>query len=297
MMHIQEFKNYLSSEKGYSAHTIRAYLKDVNSFLSFFHEELGAEEISEAGHHVIRSWIINLDEKGMEERSINRKISALRTYFRFLRKMEVIPNDPLLKVAALKTPKRIIRDVRENELETLFDSELFEDSFEGWRDRCILETFYQTGIRRAELIALRPEDIDYENRLIKVIGKGNKERLIPITEAYLENIGFYMEKREGVTRSNECHLFLTGKGQKLYPKLVYNVVNKYLSMVSGVERKSPHVLRHSFATHMLNKGADLNIIKELLGHSNLSATQVYTHASIEKLKSVYNQTHPRGHKS
>ena len=296
-MYLFEFEKYLDVEKGYSSHTLKAYVGDVDGFFKYIRTNFNEEDLNNISHHYIRKWMIYLNASGKNERSINRKLSSLKTYFKFLLKNDLVSQNPMIKVQSLKVPKRIVRDVHEDDLKVLFESDLFPSDFIGQRDLAILNTFYQCGIRREELISLKLTDVDFDNMQIKVLGKGNKERIIPITNSYLEIVNDYLEKRSLINDHSGGVLFISEKGQKLYPKLVYNIVNKYLSMVSGVDKKSPHVLRHSFATHMLNKGADLNTIKELLGHTNLSATQIYTHASIENLKSVYNQTHPRGHKN
>ena len=296
-MYLTEFENYLRVEKGCSEHTINAYMGDVSGFFQFIQIDLNIESVSEVNHHTIRKWLIYLNDSHKSERTINRKLSSLKTYFKFLMKNEVVISNPLLKIQSLKVPERIVRDIKEDELTELFESNIFSDNFEGIRDKAILTTFYLCGIRREELISLKISDVDFHNMQIKVLGKGNKERIIPVTYIYIQLIEEYLESRKEIANGSLDFLFITSKAQKLNSRLVYTIVNRYLSKVSGVEKKSPHVLRHSFATHMLNKGADLNTIKELLGHSNLSATQIYTHASIENLKSVYNQTHPRGHKN
>ncbi len=290
-----EFREYLLIEKRYSPHTVAAYWRDVNNFTDFVKNEFQVGSV-EVNFQMARSWLVYLSEKGLSEKTINRKISSLNTYYRYLIKKGELKKSPLLKLQALKVPLRIVRDVSEDDLKTLFTEVEFGDDFEGIRDSLILETFYNCGIRRAELIDLKLRNVDFISQTVKVLGKGNKERIIPVTNIYLENARKYLKIREEVSLLDGEYFFITKKGEKLNPTLVYKLVNKYLSMVSGAVKKSPHVLRHSFATHMLNKGADLNTIKELLGHSNLSATQIYTHASIENLKKVYNQTHPRGHK-
>lgn len=293
---ISDFLNYIKLEKRYSKHTLISYQNDLVQFQSFLDDHF-ITDFTEVSFHQVRNFIVQLNEAGLSERSINRKISALRSFFKYLKNNEVVKGNPMLKIKALKQPKRLVRDIPEKDLEKLLNPEMYPDVFEGERDRLIIELFYQTGIRKSELIAIKLGDLDFVNNTLKVLGKGNKERLVLFSEG-LKNLMIDHINNRGTRWSVDGDLlFLTVKGKKLYPKLVYDVVNKYLSVVSSADKKSPHVLRHSFATHMLNKGADLNTIKELLGHANLNATQIYTHASIEKLKSVYNQTHPRGHKS
>ena len=292
---IEDFQNYLQIEKRYSPHTVAAYLRDVKYFVDFVKSEYEVNPI-EVNFPMARSWLVQLSENGLSEKSINRKISSLNTYYKYLIKKGVLNKSPLLKLQSLKVPKRIVRDVSEDDMHKLFTQIDFGDDFTGIRDKFILETFYNCGIRRAELIGLKLEDLNFVSRTVKVLGKGNKERVIPVTQNYLESARKYLIVRDEVALELSGYFFITIKGEKMNPSLVYKLVNKYLSRVSGAVKKSPHVLRHSFATHMLNKGADLNTIKELLGHANLSATQIYTHASIENLKKVYNQTHPRGHK-
>jgi integrase/recombinase XerC len=293
---IQQFQDYLKTEKRYSEHTVNAYITDAKEFGSFLFFEFECE-IVDAEFSMARRFIIFLSEKGLSERSINRKISSCKSLYKFLLKNAQVQSNPFLKIAAVKMPKRVGRGIDEIELQNLFKTENFTQDFEGVRDKMILETFYSCGIRRSELINLKFEDFDKSQKTVKVLGKGNKERIIPVTSSYLNALDNYMVSREEIAKSDSSELFLNKNGEKLSTHLVYKVVNKYLSLVSGADKKSPHVLRHSFATHMLNKGADLNTIKELLGHSNLSATQIYTNASIEHLKEIYNQTHPRSHKN
>jgi len=234
-------------------------------------------------------------EGGISPRSVNRKLSALKTYYGFLKKQGTVNHNPTTKVVSPKVESRLPNYVQEKELETLFEDLVFPENFQGVRDRTILELFYLTGMRRAELIGLDDLSIDFERKIVKVIGKGKKERLIPLSAKFCNQIKAYVEKRnEAFKKDHFPSLFVTGKGNKMYPKFVYNIVKSYLSLVSTIEKRSPHILRHSFATHLSNKGAKLNIIKELLGHSNLSATQIYTHNSIEQLKKVYTNAHPKG---
>lgn len=294
---IEDFIKFLELEKRLSIHTVDAYRSDLEQFFAFIEEHHEGVAVADLNFQLIRTWIVSMSEAQLSPRSINRKISTLKSFFKYAKGEGWIKTNPAYKIKSLKQPKRIVRDVPEKDLEKLFDESIYEDSFEGKRDRVMMELFYQTGIRRAELINIRLGDINYSDCTLKVLGKGNKERIVLFTPSLNVCLLSYVEERKKMSVIDVDHLFITARGKKLYPELVYDRVNKYLSEVSSVDKKSPHVLRHSFATHMLNKGADLNTIKELLGHANLNATQIYTHASIEKIKSVYNQTHPRGHKN
>ena len=288
-MQQEKFINYLSSEKRFSVHTITSYSNDVNQFFLFLSEEYKiTSELSEVNFQIVRSWIASLLEKGVTPRSVNRKISTLKTYFKFLIREGVIQESPMLKVVAPKSKKRLPLFVEEDQIESLLNGVEFDDGFIGERDKLIIELFYVTGIRLSELINIKISDINFDNNLVKVLGKRNKERLIPLSARIVKDLQFFIEKYK-----IDNYLFTNLGGTKVYTKLVYRVVNKYIGKISSINKKSPHILRHTFATHMLNNGADINAIKELLGHANLSATQVYTHNTIEKLKSVYKQAHPR----
>jgi integrase/recombinase XerC len=244
--------------------------------------------------HQVRAWIVSMMENQITPVSVHRKISCLRVFFRHLRKEGVIKSDPLEKVVLPKRKKTLPVFVAEEALDTLLDNDNFGDDFAGLRNRTIIEMLYLTGIRRSELIGLRSNDIDFREATVKVTGKRNKQRIIPLTKPFVARLEEYYKMRNEFTGSgNGEWFFITGKGNKLYDKFVYNIVKRYLSMVTTIEKKSPHILRHTFATHMLNHGADLNAIKEFLGHANLSATQVYTHNTFEKLKKIYKQAHPR----
>lgn len=288
-MHIRDFLDYLWKEKRYSDHTIKAYktdLQEFEEFLARFYEEV----LEKANHKMIRSWLASLMEAGTAAKSVRRKSSALKSFYKYLIKNGVVEQNPTTLVSLPKTERRLPKFVEEKEMHLLLDELVFEDSFEGKRDRVIIEMLYNTGMRQAELIGLEVSDVDFGLKQVKVLGKRNKERIIPLSPTFLETIKEYLAYRcHGETE----HLFLTSKGKKLYPKLLYNIVNHTLSQVTTLSQRSPHVLRHSFATHMLNNGAELNAIKELLGHASLSATEVYTHNSLEKIKSIYKQAHPR----
>jgi len=293
-MSFKSFTDYLLLEKKYSPLTINAYQKDLESFQKFNQEQFNEAHIETANYSQIRSWIVYLVETGIANRSINRKISSLNTYFKFLLKVGSIKVNPLTKHKALKTNKKVQIPFSENEIKSVLDNFNFDDSFEGLRDKLIIELFYSTGIRRIELVQLKFEDIDLQNQTLKVLGKRNKERILPLLNTVIETIKRYLIKRQELQIINDReHLFLTKKGVKIYETLVYRIINDYFSKASTKVKKSPHILRHSFATHLLNQGADLNAVKELLGHSSLAATQIYTHNSIAELKKVYAKTHPR----
>ena len=293
-MSFKSFTDYLYLEKNYSPHTIIAYQKDLESFQKFNLEQFDVDNINDVNYSQIRNWIISLVEIGITNRSINRKISSLNTYFKFLLKVDSIKVNPLAKHKALKTSKKVQIPFSEKEVISVLDDLNFDDSFEGIRDKLIIELFYSTGMRRIELVQLKLIDIDISAHAIKVLGKRNKERVLPLLNTVLETINKYLIERKNLQNiKDEEYLFLTKKGVKIYETLVYRIINDYFSKASTKVKKSPHILRHSFATHLLNQGADLNAVKELLGHSSLAATQIYTHSSIAELKKVYAKTHPR----
>ena len=286
-----EYIDYLRFQKRYSEHTVNAYRNDILQFAAFLGEENlrpGWEEVTD---RQVRAWMIALMDEGISPRSVNRKLSSLKSFYRYLQRKGV-KADPTAGISGPKTGKPLPAFVRENEISELLDSWEFGDDFEGQRNKMIIEMLYGTGMRRAELIGLREEDVRFGEKIIRVTGKRNKQRQIPLLPELAEKLEAYLEiKRElfpGVT-----WLFVTSKGKQMYPRLLYRVVHKYLGLVTSLTKKSPHVLRHTFATHLLNRGADLNAIKEILGHANLSATQIYTHSTFEKLKKVYKQAHPR----
>tara|TARA_B100002052_G_scaffold27659_3_gene21426 strand:+ start:13761 stop:14630 length:870 start_codon:yes stop_codon:yes gene_type:complete len=285
-----KFINYLSSEKRFSIHTITSYTNDISQFLLFLSKEYAIDNNpSEVNFQIIRAWIANLLEKGVLPRSVNRKISTLRTYFKFLIREGVVNESPMSRIVSPKSKKRLPVFVEESQIQSLLNEVEFDSGFIGQRDKLIIEFFYVTGIRLSELINIRISDISFEHKIVKVMGKRNKERLIPLSSKILEDLKYFIKQY-----NLENYLFTNLNGKRVYNKLVYRIVNKYIAKISSINKKSPHILRHTFATHMLNNGADINAIKELLGHANLSATQVYTHNTIEKLKSVHKQSHPRG---
>ncbi|TGV02533.1 tyrosine-type recombinase/integrase [Flavivirga rizhaonensis] len=296
-MQLKPFIDYLLLEKKYSALTVNAYQKDLETFSEFIKEEYDSDIIKDVNYSQIRSWIVNMVEKGMSNRSINRKISALNTYYKFLLKTEDINLNPLSKHRALKTSKKIQVPFSELEITTVLDDLNFDDDFESIRNKLIIELFYSTGIRRIELVELSLASIDLDNKTLKVLGKRNKERIVPLLDSVVKTLSKYLISRSELQSVTDVDsLFLTKKGFKIYETLVYRIINEYFSEASTKVKKSPHILRHSFATHLLNQGADLNAVKELLGHSSLAATQVYTHNSIAELKKVHIDAHPRSKK-
>jgi integrase/recombinase XerC len=290
-MYLQEFIDYLSFQKRFSPHSIAAYRHDLDDFFHFVQEQ-GAENITDINHIIIRSWIVSLMEQGLEARSVNRKISTLKSYYKFLMREQKITVNPMFKIISPKTAKKLPVFVESNSMDLLFDQLNEAENYEDLRNKIILKMFYFTGMRLAELINIKKLDVDFTNCQVKVLGKRNKERIIPFTLGFKKEIEHFMTNSPA-DWAVSTYLFSNKKGTKLYPKLVYNMVNKKLGEVTTISKKSPHILRHTFATHMLNNGADLNAIKELLGHANLSATQVYTHNTIEKLKNVHKLAHPK----
>ena len=296
-MLLQSFLDYLLLEKNYSELTIKAYGKDIQSFLDFLKEEYKNENLKEVNYAQIRTWIIKMVNQNISNRSINRKISSLNSFFKFLIKTEYIKINPLAKHKALKTSKKVQVPFSEEEINSVLNKISHADSFEGVRNKLIIELFYATGIRRIELINIKIKNIDLESKTVKILGKRNKERVIPLLNMLVDSIKTYLEKRKSLEKiEDEDYLLLTVKGVKLYETLVYRIINEYFSLASSKVKKSPHILRHSFATHLLNQGAELTAVKELLGHSSLAATQVYTHNSIAELKKVYAKAHPRSKK-
>lgn len=291
------FISYLELEKNYSKNTILAYQKDIESFAGFCKEHHDAVNLENVSYPLIRSWIVDLSDQGVSNRTINRKISSLQAYYKFLLKIGEITVSPLVKHRALKTEKKIEVPFSEKEMESVLSEIPFEDDFEGERDKLIIELLYATGMRRTELVNLKIQDLDLAGHQLKVLGKRNKERIIPLLHSTVRQINTYLDKRSELqSRSDSSYLLLTKDGLKIYETLVYRTINKYFSLVSPKVKKSPHILRHTFATHLLNRGADLNSVKELLGHSSLASTQVYTHNSIAELKKVHRKAHPRNKK-
>ena len=293
-MSLEAFSNYLSLEKKYSKHTVLAYGRDLELFQVFMIDNHDSRSIENVSYSEIRQWIVELVNEGVSNRTINRKISSLNSYYKFLQKVKEIETNPLKNHKALKVGKKVQLPFSEEELKNVLEGAIEVIDFESARDQLIIGLFYATGIRRIELVNLKISDIDFSKKQIKVLGKRNKERYIPLINSLESSINVYLEFRKtlAVIKDKEM-LLLTKKGLKVYEMLVYRIINKYFSKASSKAKCSPHVLRHSFATHLLNEGADLNAVKELLGHTSLAATQVYTHNSIAELKKVYSKSHPR----
>lgn len=298
---MEDFKNkfydYLLLEKNYSQHTVTAYINDIGFFESFLSNEFGDNNLLRINYNQIRSWIVSLSDDGISNTSINRKVSSLKSFYKFLLKTNQIDTSPLVKHKALKAPKKIQIPFSEKELDMVLNQIIYKEGFEGVRDKLIVDLFYTTGIRRTELINLKIQNVDLSNKTIKVIGKRNKERIIPILTIIEEQIKKYLSERSSIQEVKESeYFFLLSNGVKLNDSFVYRLINYYFSNVSEKVKKSPHILRHTFATHLLNNGADINSVKELLGHSSLASTQVYTHNSLAELQKVYNSAHPRNKK-
>ncbi len=293
MAYRESFLKYLKFEKRCSENTIVAYRKDLDQFEEFVFKTVGDFNILAIDTKLIRSWVVELMGQGISAKTVTRKITTLKSFFKYLLRQEVIKVSPAEGVITPKVPKRLPIFVDENSLHHLLDDGYFQSDFEGIRDKLILSLFYGTGIRLSELLDLQQRQIYLSEHLIKVLGKNNKERVVPYPRSLNALFEDYILMRNAAFGANTTGFFLTSKGKKVYEKLVYRVVKKYLALVTTLEKKSPHVLRHSFATHLLNRGADLNAVKELLGHSNLAATQIYTHTTTDKLQSIYKQAHPR----
>lgn len=297
MINKESFLDYLRFEKHYSQHTVRSYNNDLGQFFSFMNMHKGSCETADTIPADIRSWMVFMLDKGYSAVTVHRKISSVRTFFRYLLRGGIIKINPADNIILPKRHKRLPVFITEESMDRLPGMYDFGEGYSAVRDRMMIEMLYTTGMRKAELIGLRTGDADIPGRALRVTGKRNKQRIIPLLGSFCDTLAGYIElrKREFPDQPGDW-LFLTGKGNKLYDKFVYNTVKRYLEMITTAEKKSPHVLRHTFATHMLNGGADLNSIKEMLGHANLSATQVYTHNTFEKLKKVYKQAHPRANK-
>ena len=292
---LQAYEDYLVKEKNYSPLTVRAYLDDINSFQDYLNQQ--SISLEEVVYSNIRSWIVVLIEQNISTTSVNRKISALKSFYKFLLKVKQISVNPLLKHKSLKTAKKVQIPFSEKELQDVFSDNDYSNDFEGIRNRLVIELFYTTGIRRAELINLKLNSVNDIQKTIRVVGKRNKERIIPMLDCTLNLLKHYKEQRNHLEVIKDKEMLILSKtGNKVSESFVYRLINDYFSTVSKKEKKSPHVLRHSFATHLLNNGADLNSVKELLGHASLSSTQIYTHSSLAELKRVYQEAHPRNKK-
>ncbi len=294
---VDAFLEYLDLEKKYSVHTIAAYKNDLQSFRKFLVTEYAQENLIEVHYSQIRNWIVSLVNLKVSNRSVNRKVSALKSFFTFLQKTKQIDHNPLSKHKSLKIEKRIQVPFSFKEINTVINhiDKDTNDDFESLRNRLIVELFYSTGMRRSELINIKQRDVSFSDKTIKILGKRNKERFVPLLGSVIQTLKRYLDLKKEFEIGLE-ELFITEKGNKIYETLVYRIINHYFGQVSSKEKRSPHILRHSFATHLLNEGADLNSVKDLLGHSSLASTQVYTQNSLDVLKKVYNKAHPRGSK-
>lgn len=297
MSNLQSFSDYLQLEKNYSPLTINAYVNDIRFFQEFILETFDQDNLLEVNYPQIRNWIVSLSDKEISNKSINRKISSLKAFYKFLLKTKQIQINPLSKHKSLKSPTKLQIPFSEKELDNVLNLIKYPDGFDGIRDKLVIDLFYATGIRRIELINLKMQNVDLSNNTLKVLGKRNKERILPILPIISQNFKIYLAERANLEAiKDNDYFFLTLKGVKLNESFVYRLINNYFSNVSEKVKKSPHILRHTFATHLLNNGADINSVKELLGHSSLASTQVYTHSSLAELKKVYANAHPRNQK-
>ena len=293
-LHIQPFIDFLKFEKRYSQHTIVSYQTDLTGFFDFIVIQFGETPLHQVTHTFIRSWLASLKDDGLSAKSINRKISSLKSFFKYQVKMGLIKQTPMVKVIVPKSEKRLPNFVADKDIHTLFAHVEFPDTWKGQTERLLLQLFYQTGMRLSEAIQLKDSSVNFSNNTLKVLGKGNKERVIPVQPELKTGIQVYLRKKNEEFGSEAAdNLLVSEKGKRLQPRAVYASVKNYLSLVTTIQKRSPHVLRHTFATHLMNNGADLNAVKELLGHSSLAATQVYTHNTIEKLKNIYKKAHPK----
>ena len=292
MSAIHAFLDFLKLEKRYSLHTLTAYSEDLRQASEWLSSEFEVSDLLAARPQQVRAWVVSLMEIPLQPKSINRKISSLRSFYKYCRKKELISISPMFKVVSPKVPKKLPVYAEEQDMNMLLDGITYPEGEKGLRDRLILEMLYHTGMRRSELLGLHWKDIDLPRLQMKVLGKGNKERLIPISPALQQSIGSFFGSLQNPSSASK--VFLNDSGSPLQPRQLYSIVHFYLSSVKTLSRKSPHVLRHTFATHMVNRGADLNAVKEILGHASLAATQVYTHNSIDKLREIHRQAHPKG---
>jgi len=291
-MAVTDFIRYISFEKRYSQHTLKAYLNDLTAFTVFLNKDFELEKPEEATQDMIRTWVMQMMDEGYTPRSLNRKISTLKSFYRYLYKEGRIKNNPMSNISLLKTPKPLPVYFEKGQINDYLDEPVDDKDFPALRDKLVIDLLYSAGLRESELTDLKESSVNFASGTLKVLGKRNKERIIPLSKKMMERIGKYLEKKNRTFQNLSPYLIVTNKGEQSYPKLIFRIVDKELKALSA-SKKSPHILRHTFATHMLNNGADLNTIKELLGHANLSATQIYTHNSIEQLKSIYIKAHPR----
>ena len=293
MLLIEKYIRYLRYEKNYSLHTEISYSEDLSQFVEFLAEHFSDTDIKHVDRDIIRMWIVSMMEKKISARSVNRKLSAVKSFYRYLQKIGEVTVNPASKVNGPKVGRPIPAFANSADMEKVLDQEDYGDSFESLRDHIIIELFYVTGIRRAELIGLKDVDVDFSSETIQVTGKRNKQRLIPFSDGMKQSLEQYIAVRNKEIGNQSCYLFVKNNGEPLYPMLVHRIVTSNLQQIETLAKVSPHVLRHSFATGMLNNGADINAVKELLGHASLAATEIYTHTSFEELKRIYNKAHPR----
>lgn len=289
-----EFIQYLRFEKRYTQHTIIAYQKDLRQFTDFLALSYDSPPPELISHFHIRTWLAGLKDKGEKERTINRKLSSLSSFFKYLMKQDLVRKNPVAQLHSLRLPERLPVYLKEKEAETLLEEVQFDEGFRGFTNRLICDLLYQTGMRRNELQELKEKDIEWSLRQIRILGKGNKERLVPVGPSMLDTLREYIQEKQHIEHADRQHLLVLESGAQLYPMYIYRVVKHYLQTVTTLKKKSPHVLRHTFATHLLSNGANIQAIKELLGHSSLAATQIYTHNNIEQLKEIHKLNHPRG---
>lgn len=292
-LYIQNFLDYLKFQKRYSQHTIVSYQNDIKDFFEFTESKYEVQNLSDISTSLVRTWLAQLKKDKIASKSINRKISALRSFFKFQLRKEVISVSPMATIVSLKVNKRLPSFIEEKELNTLFNDVEFPDTWDGRTNKLLIKIFYQTGMRSSELINLKESQIDRSNNNIKILGKGNKERIVPLDKELQVDIFSYIDEKKDLENHDSTYLLVNKKGKKLQARSVYGIVQNYLSTVTTNDRKSPHILRHSFATHLTNNGADINAVKELLGHSSLASTQIYTHNNIAKLKDIHKKAHPK----
>ena len=291
---LTDFLQYLRFEKRYANHTLNAYQADLEQFSLYLQEEFSIEEVQPVKHFHIRSWLATLKDDKQTETTINRKLSSLSSFYKYLMRQSIVESNPVKLLHAIKKPERLPSYLKEQETDFLFQEIQFDDGFKGHTNRLICELLYQTGMRRSELINIKETDVEWSLKQIRVLGKGNKERIIPVGEELLVTINKYLQEKKHIEQHDQDHLLVLENGQPLYAGYVYRTIKKYLGLATTQSKRSPHILRHTFATHLLSKGANIQAIKELLGHSSLAATQIYTHNNIDKLKEIHKQSHPKG---
>lgn len=291
---LPDFLQYLKFEKRYSPHTLLAYQKDLSQFLTYLDEQFGIADAAGLTHFHVRSWLATMKDDKQSARTINRKLSSLNSYYKYLQRLGRVEKNPVRQLHALKLPERLPSFLKEQETVNLLEETAFEEGFKGYTDRMICTLLYHTGMRRAELLQLKEQDVEWALKQIRVLGKGNKERLIPLGGQLLQEVRDYITEKRKIDGHDSTYLLVLDTGKPLYAGYVYRTVKKYMSAITSMAKTSPHVLRHTFATHLLNNGANIQAIKDLLGHSSLAATQVYTHNNIEQLKEIHKSNHPRG---